>query len=238
MYEFNDVLAELKSLADAQKAKGQARFFKSGPGEYGEGDKFWGITVPQIRSVVKKYKDLPLKESEKLLQNEIHEVRLCAVLLLVQQYKNDPENVYKIYSKNTKNLNNWDIIDLSAEYIVGPYLEHKSKSQLTTFANSKSLWERRIAMISTFYYIYHADDREALRIATILLYDKQDLIQKAVGWMLREVGKRCSEKDLEHFLDSYAHDMPRTTLRYAIERMSMEKKKHYMEMRTKEVVKL
>lgn len=225
-----DILSDLRTLANKKRAKSSMRFFRTSPGEYGEGDKFWGLTVPQIRSVIKSYPDLSISEVEQLLHSEIHEVRLCAVLLLVKYYKKDPVNVYKTYLRNTKYINNWDLVDCSAGYIVGCYLEDKSKSVLSKLAVSQNIWERRIAMISTFYYIFRGDDHEALRIAKILLYDKHDLIQKAVGWMLREVGKRCSEKDLEQFLNLYAHNMPRTTLRYAIERMSVGKKQKYMRM--------
>ena len=223
-----DVLADLKSLANSERAKNNQWFFKTGKGEYGEGDQFWGLTVPQVRSVVKQYKDLSLNEIVKLLHHKVHEVRLCAVLLLVAQYKNNPDLVYKTYLENTKYINNWDLVDCSAGYIVGPYLEHKDKDILTTLAHSNNVWERRIAMISTFYYIYNGHSQEALRIAEILVNDKHDLIQKAVGWMLREIGKRCSIEEEEVFLKKYAATMPRTALRYAIERFTPEKKSHYM----------
>lgn len=223
-----DILNDLKALSDPKRVAANKWFFKTGIGEYGYGDEFLGIRVPSIRSVVRKYPNCSLNEIETLLHNNFHEVRLCAVLLLVQKYKCDPEGVYAMYLANTKYINNWDLVDSSAGYIVGKYLENKPKSILHKLAKSDSIWERRIAMISTFCYIRKGDDTEAFKIINILLHDKHDLIQKAVGWMLREIGKSCSLKDLEDFLDKNADNMPRTTLRYAIEHFDKSKRLAYL----------
>lgn len=229
----NDVLTKLKALASPERAKSNAWFFKTGPGQYGEGDKFWGLRVPQVRQVVKEFKNLPLNEIIKLLRHEVHEVRLCAVLLLVANFPKDPEKIYKIYLENTKYINNWDIVDLSAGYIVGTYLDKRPKDILLKLARSKDLWERRIAMIATFYSIKNGDAKVGLQIAEILINDKHDLIQKAVGWMLREIGKRCSVYAEEKFLQTHASTMPRTTLRYAIEHFPPEKRQYYLNLKNK-----
>lgn len=224
----SDILSALRACASPQRAALNARFFKTGPGQYGEGDRFWGLTVPQIRKVISQYRDLPLDQIEILLHNETHEVRLAAVLLLVHNYPRYPEEVYKIYLANTRFINNWDLVDLSAPRIVGVYLENKPKKILEKLARSKSVWERRISMISTFNYIYKGSSTEALKIAGILIDDSHDLIRKAVGWMLREIGKRCSREIEEEFLEKYAATMPRTTLRYAIEHFPPEKRQYYL----------
>lgn len=231
MMTSNDVLKKLKSLASPERAKVNAWFFKTGPGQYGEGDKFWGLRVPQIRTVVKEYKELPIEEILKLLRHEVHEVRLCAVLMLVVNYKKYPEIIYKIYLDNTKFINNWDLVDLSAGYIIGDYLKNRSKDPLFKLAKSKNIWERRIAMIATFYDIKNGNEKAGLKIAEILINDKHDLIQKAVGWMLREIGKRCSVDVEEKFLRVHASTMPRTTLRYAIEHFPQEKRMHYLQLK-------
>lgn len=225
----SDILAALRSLSSEKRAKTNAWFFKTKPGEYGEGDVFWGLSVPQIRQVAKKYKDLSLEEILSLLKHEVHEVRLCAVILLVIHYPKEPEKVFKAYLNNTKYINNWDLVDSSAQYIVGNYLQNRSKQALTKLAKSKSIWERRIAMIATYQYIKQGSPDEALRIAGILLHDPHDLIQKAVGWMLREIGKRCSVEAEEQFLNTHAPTMPRTTLRYALEHFPADKRRYYME---------
>ena len=194
-----DVLAELKAGGSTARAKANTWFFKTGPGEYGEGDKFWGLTVPQVRIVAKKYKDIPLNEILLLLQNEVHEVRLCAVLMLVARYKKDEENVYKFYLDNTRYINNWDLVDASAWCIVGHYLFNRPRKILYVLARSKNVWERRIAIIATFYFIKQAESKDALKIAEILVDDKHDLIRKAVGWMLREIGKGVRGKSRRNF---------------------------------------
>lgn len=223
---------QLKKLANPQKAIGVARFFKTGKGEYGEGDIFLGITVPQIRIVAKQCKDLSLKEIQKLLQSKIHEERLLALIILVNQFKKEDEDkqkqIFNLYLSNTKYINNWDLVDASAEYIVGGYLINRSKTILKTLAQSKLLWERRIAIMATFQFIKQKQHEHTFIIAKILLKDDHDLIHKAVGWMLREVGKRISEAIEETFLQQHYQKMPRTMLRYAIERFDEKKRKKYL----------
>jgi 3-methyladenine DNA glycosylase AlkD len=223
---------DLKKRASAKKAKISARFFKTGPGEYGEDDVFIGVVMPDTRRVAKMYTGLSLPETEKLLHSRIHEERMCALLILIERFKGgsqpDRERIYKLYLKNTKYINNWDLIDLSAPHIVGEFLADKPKVILYKLAKSKSLWERRIAVLSTFNFIYKGKSQETLKIAEILLDDEHDLIQKAVGWMLRETGKRCSEKILEDFLHKRYKQMPRTMLRYAIERLPEARRKAYL----------
>lgn len=207
------------------------RFFKTGPGQYGEGDQFLGIRVPMTRTLAREFADLPLSDIEKLLHDKWHEARVLALVLLTNQYAraDAPERskVYRIYLANTARINNWDLVDLSAPGIVGAHLETRSRAPLDTLAKSRSVWERRIAIVATYYFIRRDEFDDTLRIATTLLGDSHDLIHKAVGWMLREVGKR-DERVLERFLDEHALAMPRTALRYSIERMSPAKRKRYM----------
>ena len=223
---------DLHKYKNSAKAKILSRFFKSGKGEYGAGDKFLGITVPDSRSVAKQYLKLPLKEVTILLQSKWHEERLVALLLLVAKFQKGSEvekkEVYKFYLSQTKYVNNWDLVDLSCSYIVGISLLKKDRRILEKLAKSKNLWERRIAIISTFAFIYSGESDWTFRIARILLKDEHDLIHKAVGWMLREVGKRVSEEALENFLSESAVNMPRTMLRYAIERLPEIKRKKYL----------
>ncbi|MCB9359205.1 DNA alkylation repair protein [Candidatus Woesearchaeota archaeon] len=227
----SDVEKELKSYADPTKAKLLQGFFKTGKGEYGEGDVFLGLTVPQSRSVAKKFKDLPLSEITEILQSKYHEVRLVAVLLLVHLYQTGDsamkKKVYDFYIKNAKKMNNWDFVDLSAHKIVGDYLLDKDKKILYKLVKSSNLWERRISIISTMHFISKNKYDDSIHISEILLEDKHDLIHKAVGWTLREVGKK-DVKVLEKFLDKYSKRMPRTMLRYSIEKFSEKKRKHYM----------
>ena len=240
----SDLKQELQSFASKGKAEFLPRFFKAGPGGYAEGDRFIGVTVPNCRKVAKKYNDLHLTEIQKLLRSKIHEERLVALLILVEQFKKGDmklkEKIYNFYLKNTKYINNWDLVDLSADKIVGKYLYNNSNCA-TTFkelppkgteilkylANSENLWERRMAIISTFNFIKRHRFKETLEISKILLTDKHDLIHKAVGWMLREVGKR-SQWNLESFLKRHYKHMPRTMLRYAIERLPEEKRQTYL----------
>lgn len=224
-------------LKNPKKAKDLQRFFKTGKGDYGEGDIFYGITVPESRKLARKYKEMPLEEVEKLLKSKIHEKRLIALLILVEQFTKGDEiskrKIYKIYLKNTKYINNWDLVDLSAHKIVGEYLKNKNKDVLYNLAKSKNLWEKRIAMISTFAFINQGESKETLRIAKILLKDKHDLIHKAVGWALREVGKRVSLKEECEFLNKHASEMPRTMLRYAIERFDEKTRQKYLQVKQK-----
>jgi 3-methyladenine DNA glycosylase AlkD len=218
---------ELQSKKDPIRAKILSRFFKTGKGEYGEGDIFLGIVVPIQRAIAKKYKDVSLKEIQKLLDSKIHEYRLTGLLVLVEKYKEDKELVYNFYIKNFRNINNWDLVDLTAPKIMGDFLKDKNRDILYSLATSNNLWEKRISIVATFAFIKDNDFKDTLKISEILLKDEHDLIHKAVGWMLREVGKR--NKDLEkEFLDKYYRIMPRTMLRYSIEKFDPKEKEFYM----------
>lgn len=223
---------ETKKLSDKERARHSLRFFKTGKGEYGEGDVFYGLTNPVCRNLVNKYKQVPLQEVQEILKSKIHEERLIALLILVEQFKKgdeiQKEKIYKLYLKNTKHINNWDLVDLSAHKIVGKYLLGKDTKILEKLARSKSLWERRISIISTFAFMSESDAKTTLEISKMLLHDNHDLIHKAVGWALREVGKRVSLEEEKRFLDKYAGTMPRTMLRYAIERFSDKDRKKYL----------
>ena len=226
------IRTELCSASDKEKARILARFFKTGPGEYGEGDLFLGITVPKIRRIIKSHKNIELREVRKLLQSEFHEVRLAALLLLVELYRCGDEmrkkEIYDFYLASIVHINNWDLVDVTAPHIVGAQLHGRDTTTLRRLARSKNLWERRVAILATHYFIRQGDCRETLRIAKLLLLDTHDLIHKAVGWMLREVGKRCSVEAERKFLDQYAALMPRTMLRYAVERFSPNVKSRYL----------
>ena len=232
MAQIEKLKQDLKKLSSKQKAQNLQRFFKTGPGQYGEGDKFIGVVVPDIRKVAIKHSDLSLVQTTKLLHSSIHEERLCALLILVDQYgKGDSKKqkqIFGLYLKNYKFINNWDLIDLTAPRIVGAYLADKPKDILYKLAISNNLWKKRIAILATFYYIYQGESKETIKIAQILLRDKHDLIHKAVGWMLREVGKRCDERILLNFLNKNYKNMPRTCLRYAIERLPEAKRQLYL----------
>ncbi len=222
----------LKKLSSPQRAQSSRRFFKTDPGQYGEGDEFIGVVVPDIRKVARQYFGVSLKEVAELLHSKIHEERLCALFILVEQYKKGDskkqKNIFELYLKNYKYINNWDLVDLTAPPIVGAYLADKPKDVLYKLAHSRNLWQRRIAIVATFYFIYQGESKTTLELAKILLHDKHDLIHKAVGWMLREVGKRCDERILLNFLDKHYRDMPRTCLRYAIERLPKIKRRAYL----------
>src|SRR3990167_9400786 len=221
---------ELERLTDNKKASFLQRFFKTGKGEYGEGDIFIGLTVPQSRSLAVKYKDLSFLEILELLKSKIHEERLIALLILVYRFQKYPEEqrrIYEFYLKNLKFVNNWDLVDLSSHKIVGEYLQDKPKDILFKLARSENLWERRIAMISTFSFIRDRKFDTSLKIAELLVKDKEDLIQKALGWMLREIGKKDLETE-ETFLKKYYKQMVRTALRYAIEKFPEEKRLKYL----------
>lgn len=227
----SELKKSLRQLADPTKAKILSRFFKTGKGEYGEGDRFLGITVPLARKVAKKYNSLSLADIKKLLTSKIHEERLVALLVLVEKFEKEQkaqEEIYRFYLKNTKYINSWDLVDLTAPKIIGVYLLNKPKDILFKLAESKNLWERRIAIVSTFYFIKENNFQETLAIAKVLLRDPHDLIHKAVGWMLREVGKRSFEKE-EKFLRLHYKKMPRTMLRYAIERYPENLRRAYLE---------
>ncbi len=226
-----EIQKHLQKLGDKQRAKIQQGFFKTGPGEYGEGDIFLGIRVPELRKLAKEYQNIPSGDVRQLLKAPIHEERLLALLILVHKYSKGTESekkrVYELYLKNSRFINNWDLVDLSAEHIVGNFLMNKSRKPLYSLAKSNSLWDRRISVMSTFHFIKHNDFLDTLKIAEILISDKEDLIHKAVGWMLRETGKRHLPTE-EKFLRKYYKSMPRTMLRYAIERFPESKRQKYL----------
>lgn len=226
--------SELLKLKNPAKAKILSSFFKTGIGQYGEGDRFLGVTVPETRKVAKQFSDLNLQEIKKFLHDEFHEVRLCALLVLVHKFekskqKEEREKIFKFYFQNARYVNNWDLVDQTAPKIVGCFLFDKKRELLHKLAKSENLWEKRISIVSTFYFIYHGQSNDTYKITKILINDKHDLIQKAAGWMLREAGKRVSEKELLQFLDKHSKKMPRTMLRYAIERLPEKKRKYYLE---------
>jgi len=233
-----EVREALNAVATKERAESNAWFFKTGEGQYGYGDQFLGVTVPQQRSIAKKfYKNLSLEGAEILLKSPWHEERLTALFIFVLKYqKGDTgrkDEIANLYLKNTKYINNWDLVDSSAEHIIGPWLQNSPYKMkvLSKLARSKDLWERRIAMLSSFHYIKQGRVDESLEIIEILLHDSHDLIQKAVGWMLREIGKRVDKQVLLTFLNKHAATMPRTSLRYAIEHFPQPERQQYMNMR-------
>ena len=227
-----EVRKELKSMADPDKAAILQRFFKTGLGQYGEGDIFIGVMVPQSRKVAKKFSQLQLVEVKMLLYSSIHEERLVALLILVWRYssalssREEKEEIVKFYLDNIKQVNNWDLVDLSAPNILGAHLIDRDRMLLYRLARSENVWERRIAILATYHFIRNGDFSDTLKIAEILLQDRHDLIHKAAGWMLREVGKRDVASE-EAFLEKHRSVMPRTMLRYAIERLPESKRRRY-----------
>lgn len=225
------ISAELRALASPELATLQRRFFKTGPGQYGEGDVFLGIKVPPLRALAKRHRDVDLDTISTLLHSEYHEERLFALLLLMQFYEraSDKDRIaaFDLYLGHTSHINNWDLVDVSSPHIVGRHLVDRPRKVLHRMAKSSSLWERRIAIISTLYFIRDNDFDDTLRIAETLLHDEHDLMHKAVGWMLREVGKRDLKTE-ETFLLQHYRDMPRTMLRYAIERFPEKRRKQYL----------
>jgi 3-methyladenine DNA glycosylase AlkD len=223
--------AELHDLADPVRGVHSQRFFKTGPGQYGEGDKFLGLTVPMMRGLVRKYRELDDASALELLDSSWHEERLVALLLLVEAYGRGDDSrrarIHRAYLANTRHINNWDLVDASAGDVVGGHLEVGDIALLERLARSENLWERRIAIVSTFHFIKRNEFRPTLRIAGLLLRDPHDLIHKAVGWMLREVGKR-DRGTLDDFLKKHYQRMPRTMLRYAIERHPERTRKQYL----------
>jgi 3-methyladenine DNA glycosylase AlkD len=226
-----EIKKEIKKNTDPRKAELLQRFFKTGLGQYGEGDIFLGIMVPVQRSIVKKYKDLSLKDLKELLYSDKHEERLIALLILVEQFqKGDAqkkEDIFTFYHLHRKRINNWDLVDLTAHRISGSYLMDKDKSLLYKLTESENIWDRRIAVMSTFYFIKYNVFDDALCIAEKLLNDNHDLIHKAVGWMLREIGNRDINTE-EGFLEKHYKKMPRTMLRYAIEKFPEERRLAYL----------
>lgn len=226
-----EIQTRLERLGDPEKAQIHQRFFKTGPGEYGAGDVFLGIRVPETRKLAGEYQTLSLPETIKLLQSPLHEARQLALFILVRAYgKGDAalqEQIYHLYLQNTRFINNWDLVDASAEHIVGPWLRRQSKAPLHSLAASELVWERRIAIMATFHYIKKGEFDPTLRIAELLLADKHDLIHKATGWMLREIGKRNLAVE-ESFLKAHYRQMPRTMLRYAIEKFPEDLRQQYL----------
>lgn len=222
---------KLQALADPKQATNLQRFFKTGPGDYGEGDRFLGLRVPQLRKLVKEFSGISLKEIQELLHSGFHEERLLALLLMVQHFQRSDEKgreeLYRCYLASTAYINNWDLVDASAGHIVGGWLFDKSRQPLYSLARSASLWERRIAIMATSFFIREGDFAETLQLAESLLHDDHDLIHKAVGWMLREVGKRDLNVE-EQFVHKHYRQMPRTMLRYAIERFPEKKRQAYL----------
>jgi 3-methyladenine DNA glycosylase AlkD len=221
----------LRQLGRKEKARVYQGFFKTGPGDYGEGDIFIGVSVPDIRSVAKRFKGLPLTATQSLLCSPIHEERLLALFIMTLQFeKGDAKTrcvIFEAYLKNTRHINNWDLVDLSAYKIVGAYLRERDRFPLYRLASSPVLWEKRIGIVATFAYIRENEFTDTLQIAAILLSDSHDLIHKAVGWMLREVGKRDLAAE-EDFLKKHYRNMPRTMLRYAIEKFPERKRLEYL----------
>lgn len=225
------IINELKILATEERKRTNEWFFKTEKGSYGYGDIFIGVTVPDIRKISKKFSSIiSLSETKKLIQSPIHEVRLCALIILVNQYKNDnPDEIFDFYIQNISYINNWDLVDTSAPYITGDYFYRntKKRNMMFEFSKSESLWIRRISIISTFYFIRNNEFSETLEIAKTLINDEQDLIHKAVGWMLREVYKR-DEELVKTFLRSNYDQLPRVMLRYAIEKMDKVERIQYL----------
>ena len=229
-------LAELKKkirlFADRDIAETSKWFFKTGKGEYGEGDKFIGLNIPTQRKLAREFKDLTLADLAQLLKSPIHEERLISLFILVDKYSKADEktkdDIFKFYFRNRKGINNWNLVDLSAPKILGKHLLKKDKTILFKFALSKKLWERRIAILSTLEFIRNGDFKTTLQLCKILLNDEHDLIHKAAGWMLREIGKKDLESE-EKFLKANYKKMPRTMLRYAIEKFSETKRKKYLQ---------
>jgi 3-methyladenine DNA glycosylase AlkD len=234
MSKLEELIKRTKKLYSAERAEHSKYFFKTGPGQYGEGDVFWGLSVPEMRQIAKEYANLELKELEALIADKVHELRLIGLTILVEKYqkaKNDIERqkFYKFYLKNRAGINNWDLVDLSVYKLMGDYLVRFPKERiiLDKLIKSKNIWDRRLAMVSTMAYIRNGESEIVAYLAEKLLNDSEDLMHKASGWMLRELGKRQKDK-LLGFLDTHGVKMPRTMLRYAIEKLSEEERRHYL----------
>ncbi len=231
MMSFEQLHAELQRLANPERALILQRFFRTGPGQYGEGDQFLGISVPELRALARRYQTTAEADLVRLLQSAWHEERTVALLILLRQFTRAEaatrRRIYRLYLDHTAFINNWDLVDVSAPHIVGVYLHDKSRRPLYRLARSRSLWERRIAMLATFHFIRQRDFADALAIAKLLLEDREDLIHKAVGWMLREIGRRDRQAE-ETFLQEHYRRMPRTMLRYAIEKFPEARRRKYL----------
>lgn len=235
LYNAKNVIEELKKFSTPERAKTNAWFFKTGEGQYGYGDKFVGVSVPDQRKVAQMFKDLDLNEVRTLLNSEVHEHRLTALLILVNKFKKakkeERKKIVDFYLKNIRAVNNWDLVDSSATQILGSYLKDKEKDMLYKFARSEDLWEKRIAIVTTQAFIKDKDTKHTYEISKLLLNDTHDLIHKASGWMLREAGA-VNEKELVDFLEVYAPKMPRTMLRYAIEKFDTDRRKQFLSIPT------
>lgn len=228
-----ELISKVESLKNSKKAEINQRFFKTNKGEYGEGDFFLGLTVPECRLIAKNYfKKIKLIESEKLLENKFHEIRLIGLLILVKKYEEGDlktkKEICDFYLKNTEKINNWDLVDLTAHKILGDWIKDKNKNILYELAKSNNLWERRISVVANFVFIKNKDFKDAIKISEFHLKDNHDLMHKAVGWLLREIGKK-DISELRKFLSKYHKIMPRTMLRYSIEKMSQEERKKWMQ---------
>ena len=225
------VFEELKLMADPEKAVHLQRFFKTGPGEYAEGDLFLGVVNPLTRSIAKANKSLPISELQILVKNKYHEARLCALVIATERYKKakpaEKKELYDFFIKNTRYIDNWDLVDVTCPHVIGAYLLDKDRSILYEFAKSKNLWKQRIAIISSGTFVRNRDFTDTIALAEILMDHKHDLMHKAVGWMLREIGKRDKET-LSEFLEKYATKMPRTALRYAIEHYPEPERQYFL----------
>jgi len=228
---YKSILADISAKKNIKQADILSRFFKTAKGQYGYGDFFLGIKVPVQRQIAKKYITLKLDDLQKLINSKFHECRLTSLLILTYRFpkssKIEQREIYNFYIKNLNHINNWDLVDLSAPNIIGNYLYKKSHRPIYNLVKSKNIWHRRIAVLSTFHFIKNNDFTDSIRISKLLLNDKHDLIHKAVGWMLREIGKR-DQKQLIEFLDEHCLEMPRTMLRYAIEKLSESERKKFL----------
>jgi 3-methyladenine DNA glycosylase AlkD len=228
----NKIISQLKAVSNPQIAEGSRRFFKTGKGDYGEGDKFLGIRVPILHKIAKEYAHISLTEILALLKSPFHEIRLVSLFILTLKYEksdqNDKEKIVNVYLGHTAYINNWDLVDTSAHKILGDYLFDKKKDLLYRLARSKLLWERRIAIIATFKFIKNGSYHDTIKLSEILVNDKEDLLQKAVGWMLREVGKKDLNLEM-NFLNKYSERMPRTMLRYAVEKFPEHLRQKYLQ---------
>ncbi len=226
-----EISKKLRLLIDIPEEK-RARFFKTGKGDYAEHDRFLGLKVPTVRKCAKEYSDLSFEEIEVLLNSKYNEERMLALFIMIARFEKSDEKkrIYDFYLKNIKRVNNWNLVDISAHLIVGAYLLDRDKSILLHFAKSKEMWERRIAIVATWFFIKSGELTWTIKLANVLMKDEHDLIHKATGWMLRELGKKDKSK-LLNFLDQSAFKMPRTSLRYAIERLSREERDQYMQLK-------
>ena len=221
------ITSDLQALSDAEKQEIFPKFFKAGKGEYGEGDRFIGVTVPNIRAIAKLHKDISIEEIRELIQSKWHEVRLCALIIMVEKSKKKDESLRKelfnLYLSQTERINNWDLVDLSCRFIVGEYLLDKSRDILYQLAQSSLLWDNHIAIVSTYAFIRKGQLDDTYALSDLMMHHPHDLMHKAIGWMLREAGKRDADR-LYNYVMSHRADMPRTMLRYAIEKFSPEER--------------